>query len=32
MKRLHEVSPRLVARIAGVLYLFSILMGVAVPR
>jgi len=29
MKRLYEVSPRLVARIAGILYLLSILMGVA---
>lgn len=29
MKSLHEVSPRLVARIAGILYLLSIVFGVA---
>lgn len=29
MRRFHEVSPRLVARITGVLYLSSILAGVA---
>jgi drug/metabolite transporter superfamily protein YnfA len=28
MKQLHGVSPRLEARVAGVLYLFSILLGV----
>jgi len=29
MKRLHGISPRLEARIAGVLYLFSMLLGIA---
>jgi hypothetical protein len=29
MKQLHEVSPRLEARVAGTLYLSSILLGVA---